>query len=92
MKQEDWIPIEQLENKYEDGLLLAAPELVHGDFNPRGVSRGYFQDDEGWLGTGWDGCNDEPTRIVIKPTHFLRIVGPYTERELMLIAEGEYQP
>jgi hypothetical protein len=92
MNKEDWIPIDQLEDKYEDGLLLAAPELVDGDWNPRGVSRGYFQDDEGWIGTGWDGCNDEPTRIVIKPTHFIRIIGPYTEDELKHMEEGKYQP
>lgn len=82
MKKEDWLPIEQLADKYEDGLLIAAPELVHGDWNQRGVSRGYFQDDEGWIGTGWDGCNDEPIRLICNPTHFIRIVSPYSTEEL----------
>lgn len=24
-----------------------------------------------WVGLGWDGCNDEPTRVDCNPTHFL---------------------
>lgn len=81
MRVEDWILIEELVDKYEDSLLIAAPELVDGDFNIHGVSRGYYCDELGWIGTGWDSCNDEPTNLPCNPTHFIRIVGPYPLEE-----------
>jgi hypothetical protein len=92
MRKEDWIPIDQLEDKYEDGLLFAAPELVHGDWNTRGVSRGFWDDgDMTFVGTGWCGCQDEPTRIKITPTHFMRIVSPYTKEELETHEAATYE-
>lgn len=38
------------EERYDGGYLLHGPALVHLDFNPEGVERGYWQD-SAWPGT-----------------------------------------
>lgn len=40
-----WHPIEELQDKYANNLLLLAPELVDGDCNEAGAGMGYWQDD-----------------------------------------------
>ncbi|KAA0015477.1 hypothetical protein F0A16_20525 [Salinicola corii] len=66
----EWRPIEEAE-KYGDGCLLHAPNLIHPDFNPKGVVDGYWQDDEGWIGAIWCAQHDCWHEMVIHPTHFM---------------------
>lgn len=40
-----WVPIAELADRYEPGLLLLAPELLDEDFNESGAGMGYWQDD-----------------------------------------------
>jgi hypothetical protein len=74
-----WRPMSEMteQMKYNGGYLLHAPDLVHEDFNPEGVERGYWQDGEGWKVPGWDANNDVWTEgMVVNPTHFAVITKP----------------
>jgi hypothetical protein len=54
-----WRPIAELADRYENGLLLLAPELVDLDCNPSGVGMGYWQDD----GLTWSMTQEECDRL-----------------------------
>lgn len=86
-----WVPIDQLEDKHDENLLVWAPELVDPDFNACGAGMGHFQDGpwhedlssetashpEGtWLANLWDGTNDEWRLVPCTPTHFIKMKGP----------------
>lgn len=85
-----WHPMSEMtdEMRYAGGYLLHAPDLVDLDFNPQGVERGYWQDDEGWCAPGWDANSDVWTEgRVVHPTHFMVIEPPRvaeTERTFVL--------
>ena len=75
--QEDgaWRPIETAP---KDGtpVRLYAAALVHEDFNPSGSVEGYWQDDEGWVGALWDGCQDCWNATTIRPSHWQPLPAP----------------
>ena len=81
-----WRPIAELADRYENELLLMAPELVDLDCNVHGVGMGYWQDgpvDVGgvefengtWLACKWSMTNDEWYEVPCTPTHFLKLSG-----------------
>lgn len=76
-----WQLITAMADKYDGILLLAAPELIDGDWNPEGVNIGWWQDDQGWKSTAWSNHQDCSYDIIVNPTHFQRIAGPYTADE-----------
>lgn len=85
MKSEEtsaWLPIADMVDKYDGIFLLAAPELIDVDWNPEGVNIGFWQDDQGWRSTQWNGSQDFTYDIIVNPTHFQRIKGPYSPEEL----------
>ena len=88
---EGWKPIASMADKYAGLFLIAAPELVHGDWNPEGVNIGWWQDDEGWRSTAWNGSQDYTYDVIVNPTHFQRIKGPYSPEELAKHDEIEPQ-
>lgn len=75
-----WFPISELKDKYHQPLMVASKKLIDLDFNPEGISQGYWQDEEGWVVNGWDGCGDVVMKIVLQyedVTHFMLLEGPY---------------
>lgn len=77
-----WLPIAEMVDKYDGIFLIAAPELIDGDWNTEGINIGWWQDEEGWRSTGWNGCQDCSIDIIVNPTHFQVIKGPYSPEEL----------
>jgi hypothetical protein len=86
-----WRPIEELTNRYQQPLMIAAPCLIHGDSNPLGIAEGFWTDIcEGWQTTTYDMCNDEWNTVVIPAeavTHFLIPEGPWTQEECDTLQE-----
>jgi hypothetical protein len=77
----DWMRIEDMpeEAKYTSAYLLHGPELVHADFNPEGVERGYWQDDIGWRAPVWDSDSEEYLTLAVQPTHYAIVpAGPHS--------------
>jgi hypothetical protein len=77
----DWMRIEDMpeEAKYTSAYLLHGPELVHADFNPEGVERGYWQDGIGWRAPVWDSDSEEYLTLAVQPTHYAIVpVGPHS--------------
>lgn len=80
-----WCPINLVPDRYDCNVntILAAPELVHLDFNPQGIAPGYWQDggDENgrdcWLAARWNGDQDCFDMVKVHPTHFIQLEGPY---------------
>lgn len=76
-----WFPISELHDIHHQPLMLASPKLIDLDFNPDGVSTGYWQDEQGWIVNGWDSNGDEPTKVILDKddvTHFMYIEGPFS--------------
>lgn len=89
--KELWKPIEKLQDKYQQPLLIAAPCLIHADSNPLGIADGFWNDIcEGWQTTTFDMCNDEWNTVIIPAeavTHFLIPEGPWTQEECDALQE-----
>jgi hypothetical protein len=90
MNHEDWKPISELADIYQQPLWIASPKLIHGDSNPLGIAEGYWQDTTGpeegtWRTTMYDMCNDEWYNVeLVKEdvTHFFIPIGPWTVTQL----------
>jgi hypothetical protein len=82
-----WLPIAALVDRYEQNLLLCAPELVDLDCNPDGIGIGHWQDDalvpcgpDGAIGSflacRWSMSCEEWYEVPCRPTHFIKMTGP----------------
>lgn len=89
-----WRPISELADLYQQPLMIASPELIHGDKNPLGISEAFWQDDAGdyigkpgegaWRCVDYDMCNDEFQTLHLAQdavSHFLIPEGPWTVEE-----------
>lgn len=83
----NWRPIsdadEAIRSNCNVGTILKALELVDLDFNPDGISSGYWQEEPigeerpgYWIAARWNGDRDCFDMIEVHPTHFLQLRGP----------------
>lgn len=57
-------------------VLLWSKDFIDEDFNPSGTIDGYFDEQRGWTGAIWNGCQDVwDTVPYLEPTHFMLKVG-----------------
>ena len=67
MKEADW------PKEHGEVVLLGNPEWKCPDLNPKGVMEGYYQDDEGWLGSVWNAVQDCWVPSLVTPTYIAAI-------------------